>query len=149
MLTQPERESRPAGDTTEPAQSISTAIKTQDESTAPTDILADLDALAESLRGYLVLQVEIDDEGHRRTQVYRSAAAVERAVKRANERGRRALVTLATLTPLGIVSSLGQKPTAPRPLAACVWCGSPTSSTDTEPMHSICAAAHAVRGGAA
>lgn len=86
------------------------------------DHLADLDALAEHLRAYLVLQVTVDDNGHRRTQVYRSAAAVERAVRRAQ-----ALI-----------------PTRP-----CVWCGSPTTSNDAEPMHPICATAAATRGGAA
>lgn len=71
-----------------------------------TDLLADLDALAESLAGYLVVQVVIDDAGHRRTNVYRSAGAAERAVKRARERGRTAHVTLVQMLPVGVVSGL-------------------------------------------
>lgn len=69
------------------------------------DILADLDALAESLRGYLVVQVQVDDAGHRRTSVYRSAGAAQRAVQRARERGRVAHVSLCQLLPVGVVSA--------------------------------------------
>lgn len=69
------------------------------------DILAD--ALADSLRGYLVVQVVIDDAGHRRTHLYRSAAAAERAVKRATRRGRYAHVSLCQLLPVGVVGGLG------------------------------------------
>lgn len=69
--------------------------------------IADLDAMAEHLRGYFVVQVAIDNAGHRRTSVYRSAAAAERCVKRANERGRRAHVTLCQLLPVGVVAVLG------------------------------------------
>lgn len=73
---------------------------------AGTDLLADLDALAESLRGYFVVQVVIDDEGHRRTFLYRSAAPAERCVQRAKERGRYAHVTLCSLLPAGVVTGL-------------------------------------------
>lgn len=71
------------------------------------DMLADLDALADSLRGYLVVQVVIDDAGHRRTYLYRSAGAAERAVLRAKERGRFAHVSLCQLLPVGVVAGLG------------------------------------------
>lgn len=71
------------------------------------DVLAELDALAESLRGYFVVQVVVDDEGHRRTSIYRSAGAAEKAVRRARERGRTAHVSLCQLLPVGVVSSLG------------------------------------------
>lgn len=74
---------------------------------AGSDMLADLDALTDSLRGYLVVQVVIDDAGHRRTHIYRSAAAAERAVKRAKERGRYAHVSLCQLLPVGVVAGLG------------------------------------------
>jgi hypothetical protein len=63
--------------------------------------------MAENSRGYFVVQVVIDDAGHRRTQIYRSAAAAERAVRRARERGRTAHVSLCQLLPIGVVSSLG------------------------------------------
>jgi hypothetical protein len=69
--------------------------------------LSDLDALAEALRGYIVVQVVVDDAGHRRTNLFRSAAAAERAVKRARERGRAAHVTLCQLLPVGVVAGLG------------------------------------------
>lgn len=71
------------------------------------DALSDLDALAESLRGYLVVQVVVDDAGHRRTHLYRSAAAAERAVSRARDRGRTAHVSLCQLLPIGVVMGLG------------------------------------------
>lgn len=71
------------------------------------DILAELDAMAEQLRGYLVVQVQIDDQDHRRTYHYRSAVAAERAVKRANDRGRRAHVSLVQMVPVGVVVGLG------------------------------------------
>jgi hypothetical protein len=70
-------------------------------------VLSDLDAMAENIRGYFVVQVVIDDAGHRRTQLYRSAGAAERAVSRARERGRTAHVSLCQLLPVGVVSSLG------------------------------------------
>ncbi len=57
-------------------------VITNDTSSIPraADLLADLDALAEHLRGYFVVQVVVDDAGHRRTNFYRSAKAAERAV---------------------------------------------------------------------
>ena len=64
--------------------------------------LADVDAMAENLQGRLVVQVEVDDD-HWRTHVYRSAAAAERAVKRARDRGKRSHVTLVQLVPVGVV----------------------------------------------
>ena len=76
-------------------------------STARENLLADLDALAESLRGYIVVQVVVDDEGHRRTFPYRSAAAAERCVERARERGRTAHVSLVQMLPVGVVVGLG------------------------------------------
>jgi len=69
--------------------------KSKNESTARGDILADADALAESLRGY------------RRTYLYRSAAAAERCVARARERGRFAHVSICSLLPAGVVVGLG------------------------------------------
>lgn len=69
-----------------------------------TDVLADLDALAEHLRGVFVIQTVIDDAGHRRTSYYRSAAAAERAVRRAHLRGRDVHVTLCQLLPVGVVT---------------------------------------------
>lgn len=116
-----------------------------------TDHLADLDALAEALRARLAVQVTVDDEGHRRTYLYRSAAAAERRVRSAAERGRSAHTTLVQLLPVGVVSSLTTPPAPASVLSTrpCVWCGSPTTSTDAEPMHAICATAHATRGGAA
>lgn len=102
----PERESRPAGGTTEPAQSISTAIKAAEPILrAPTDILADLDALAEHLRGRLVVQVEIDDDKFR-TYIYRSPAAAQACAERAAERGRRSHITLVQMLPVGVVVGL-------------------------------------------
>lgn len=103
----PERESRPGG-STGAAQSISTAIKAAGhDSTARADILAEVDALTESLRGYIVVQVVVDDEGHRRTYLYRSAAAAERCVKRARDRGRFAHVSICSLLPAGVVVGMG------------------------------------------
>lgn len=72
------------------------------------DILADLDALAEHLGGRFVVQVVVDaDRGHRRTNVYRSCAAAERAVERARARGQAAHVTLVRMLPVGVVVGLG------------------------------------------
>ena len=70
-----------------------------------TDILADLDAMAEHLRGRLVIQVEVDEEKFR-THIYRSTAAAERCVQRAAERGRRSHVTLVRMLPVGVVVGL-------------------------------------------
>lgn len=69
--------------------------------------LAEPDAEAEQLSGYLVVEVGINDAGHRRTHLYRSAAAAERAVERARKRGRWAHVTLCQLLPVGVVYGLG------------------------------------------
>ena len=81
--------------------------KSKNESTARGDILADADALAESLRGYIVVLVVVDDQDHRRTYLYRSAAAAERCVARARERGRFAHVSICSLLPAGVVVGLG------------------------------------------
>ena len=67
-----------------------------------TDLLVDLDALADSLHGRFVVQVTIDAD-RRRTTVYRSAAAAERAAERANARGQSAHVTLVQMLPVGVV----------------------------------------------
>lgn len=67
------------------------------------DTIGDLDALAEALRGYLVLQVVVDDSGHRRTHLYRSAGAAQRAIERAQARGRSAHLTLCHLVPVSVV----------------------------------------------
>ena len=69
--------------------------------------VADLDAMAEALRGYFVVQVVIDEDGHRRTNLYRSAGAAQRAVQRARERGRDVHVSLCQLMPVGVVVGLG------------------------------------------
>jgi hypothetical protein len=73
----------------------------------PTYTLADLDAMAERLRGYIVVQVTVDDHDHRRTYLYRSAAAAERCVQRTQERGRFAHVTVCSLLPAGVVVGMG------------------------------------------
>lgn len=73
----------------------------------PHGLLDELDALADAMRGYFVVQVVVSDAGNRRTHLYRSAAAAERAVERAEKRGRVAHVSLAQLMPVGVVSSLG------------------------------------------
>lgn len=62
--------------------------------------------MAEHLRGRLVVQVKLDDE-RTRTYVYRNAAAAERAVQRAKDRGQRAHVTLVQMLPIGVVVGLG------------------------------------------
>ena len=69
------------------------------------DVIADLDALAEHLRARFVVQVTIDGD-HRRTHVYRNAAAAEKAVERAKARGQRAHVTLCQMLPVGVVVGL-------------------------------------------
>ena len=70
------------------------------------DVLADLDAVAEHLSGRFVVQVNIEGD-HWRTNVYRNAAAAERAVDRAAARGQRAHVTLCQMIPVGVVVGLG------------------------------------------
>jgi hypothetical protein len=77
-----------------------------DGTAAPCDNLADLDALAEQLRGRLVVQVQLDGDRHR-TSVYRSASAAERAVQRARGRGVRVQVSLVQMVPVGVVVGLG------------------------------------------
>ena len=63
--------------------------------------------MAEQLRGYLVVQVTIDDDDHHhRIYLYRSANAAERCVRRARERGRASHVTLCSLLPAGVVVGL-------------------------------------------
>lgn len=95
-----ERESRPA------ANRAASKSFAGDTSRVPNqaDLLQDLDALAESLSGYLVVQVVIDDENHRRTTIYRSAGAAQRAVERAQARGRTAHVSLCQLLPVGVIA---------------------------------------------
>lgn len=68
-----------------------------------TPLLSDLDALAEHLRGYFVVQVVVSDAGQRRTYIYRTTLAAERAVERARECGRHASIALCQLMPVGVV----------------------------------------------
>ena len=75
------------------------------DQSAPSDLLSELTALTRSLSGYLVLSVVVDDDGHRRTTVYRSAGAAERAGRRARERGRHVEVSLCQLMPVGVVQA--------------------------------------------
>ena len=100
------RESRPGG-RSQAAIASSTAIKFSDFSLPDKiDILADLDAVTEHLKGRFVVQVNIEGD-HWRTNVYRNAAAAERAVDRAKARGQRAHVTLCQMLPVGVVVGLG------------------------------------------
>ncbi len=97
--------SRPGG-RSQAAHADSAATKISKASIAPTpDNLTDIDALAEHLRGRFVLQVTIDGE-HRRTLIYRSAAAAEKAARRAQERGQQAHVALCQLLPVGVIVGL-------------------------------------------
>ncbi|MGI8536804.1 MAG: hypothetical protein ACR2K2_09965 [Mycobacteriales bacterium] len=95
-MTRPEREARPV-------VSGTGSDRAGDKIEAS---LADLDAQAEHLRGRFVVQVEVDDDKYR-TQIYRSTAAAERAVHRANAAGKRAHTTLVQLLPVGVVVGLG------------------------------------------
>jgi len=90
-----------------PPNVVSTDIHIVPPRTPDAAYLADLDALAESLSGHFVVQVVVDDAGHRRTTVYRSAGAAERAVRRARDRGRTAHVSLVQMLPVGVVVGLG------------------------------------------
>jgi len=90
----PERESRPV--VSGAAENISKETRTS---------LADLDAQAAHLRGRFVVQVQVDGDKYR-THIYRSTAAAERAVHRANAAGKRAHVTLVQLLPVGVVVGL-------------------------------------------
>lgn len=85
----------------ETASNAATSTHTNNTSIVPLN--ADIDALAESLRGVYVCQVVVDDAGHRRTHFYRNLGAVERAVERARGRGRTAHVSLVQLVPVGVV----------------------------------------------
>jgi hypothetical protein len=78
-----------------------------DQQPLPALAITDLDAMAEAMRGYFVVQVVIDDHGHRRTTLYRSAGAAEGAVKRARARGRFCHVSLCQLLPVGTVVLAG------------------------------------------
>lgn len=74
---------------------------------SPADVLADLDAVAEQLRGRFAVQVTVNDLGHVRTYLYRSAGAAERCVERARQRGRTAHVSVVQLLPVGVVVGIG------------------------------------------
>lgn len=95
---------RPGTEVLEAAQACGSAEPILSPSTS---VVADLDVMAEALRGYFVVQVVIDEDGHRRTSLYRSAGAAQRAVERARERGRDVHVSLCQLMPVGVVVGLG------------------------------------------
>lgn len=100
------RNGRPTADTVEPAN-VSAATKSRTILAPATRHLADLDAHAEAIRGRFAVQVVVDAErGHRRTYLYRNAAAAERAVARARARGQSSHVTLVQLLPVGVVVGL-------------------------------------------
>lgn len=102
----PERTSRPDVANIGAASDRVGNLKSGSTLTPATDLLADLDALAESLRARFAVQVTINDAGNRRTFLYRSSAAAERCVERARGRGRSAHVTLVQFMPVGVVSGL-------------------------------------------
>lgn len=105
-MTQPERRSRPGGVNHSGAAETFGGVETSVP--RPTDLLADVDALAAHLNARLVVQVTVDaDLDHRRTTVYRSCSAAERAVKRARQRGQTAHVSLVQMLPVGVVVGLG------------------------------------------
>ena len=93
--TGPPREERPQG---EPVSQGATDLT----SSTGLTVLADLDAIADHHRGCLVVPVEVDDD-HGRTHLYHSAAAAERTVKPARDRGKLAHITLDQLVPVGVV----------------------------------------------
>ena len=99
----PEKRIRPAGDGTNGAMMTGAGnLKSGSSVRARVELLADLDALAEHLRGRLVVQVVVAEEKYR-TYIYRSTAAAERCVQRAAERGKRSHVTLVRMLPIGVV----------------------------------------------
>lgn len=63
-----------------------------------------MENLVRELRCYLVVQVIVNDQGHRRTHVYRSVAAAQAAIARAQGRGRSAHATLCQLVPVDVPS---------------------------------------------
>jgi hypothetical protein len=100
---------RPDNDRSRPAGNQAASKLSNGDTTIiprPSELLADVDALAEHLRGRLVVQVEIDGDRYR-THVYRSTAAAERCVQRARDRGERSHVTLVQMLPVGVVVGLG------------------------------------------
>lgn len=96
------RESRP---TPAKVERLNVSDGNLDTFTVPptTDPRTDLDALAEHLRGVYVAQVVVDNAGHRRTYYYKNLTAVERAVRRARDRGRDCHVTLVQLVPIAVI----------------------------------------------
>lgn len=72
-----------------------------------THTVADLDAWAESCRGRFMVEVEVGDNGGRRTYYYANVRAAERCVQRAQRRGALARVALVQTVPLGILQGLG------------------------------------------
>jgi hypothetical protein len=101
-----DREGRPTPAKVNTASVPTTTIKNASSIPHGLDPLADLDAIAEHLRGRFVIQIEVGPDRYR-THVYRNASAAERAVKRANDRGERAHVTLCQMLPVGVVIGLG------------------------------------------
>jgi hypothetical protein len=49
-----------------------------------------------------VLRVEVNDRGDQRVYIYRTLSSAQRAVQRAEQRGRDATVTLCELVPVGV-----------------------------------------------
>lgn len=81
------------------------------EEAAPTKInnlepdrssVSELFHITERVRGALVLVVELPEGRHRR-RIYLTAAAAERAMQRAQERGQMASIVLAELRPVAVV----------------------------------------------
>ena len=87
------------------APTVSTAISTETSVPNPIDVLGDLDALAEHLRGKFVVQTQTDGDRYR-THVYMTAKAAENAVRRGNARGKHVHVALCQLLPVGVVVGL-------------------------------------------
>ncbi len=100
----PERESRPVVGTTEPAQSISTAIKNKTSVTLGPDILKDREALAAQVDGAFVVVVRVNGARYRR-RCYLTAQAAENAARKATNPGESVVVFMAELKPLWRIPS--------------------------------------------
>lgn len=97
------KESRPSG-TTEAAPNNKINATSEDKVSIPDP--GGLDAMLDHIAGALVVVVEVAEDRHRR-RVYLSAAAAERAARRAVDQGREASVFVAQLRPVHRIGGEG------------------------------------------
>lgn len=102
-MTAESRKRRPGQDAP-PSISAAASIRPVDARNPEQGRALDIDAMVSDLDCALVVRVVISDAGQTRDLIFRSSEGAERALRRAEARGRQALVLLCRLQPVPLAA---------------------------------------------